>query len=122
MCLTSCEADDQYDIESAFINREWTGDIGMDADNGEPLFSTFTFDPYGFGKEYQYYSYNGALYAEYSFLWKWEDDYNRNLVLDYGRIGVSYMDDVRIVGDELRGTFYVSADDWGFDFTLYMEY
>lgn len=36
--LASCEEDDQYDIESIFIGRTWTGDVGMNAGNGE-LFS-----------------------------------------------------------------------------------
>ena len=44
LTLTSCEEDDQYDIESIFIDRAWTGDVGMNADYGEPLFSTFTFE------------------------------------------------------------------------------
>lgn len=50
--LISCE-DDQYDIESTMIGRAWTGDVGMDADNGEALFSTFTFGGDGFGEEFQ---------------------------------------------------------------------
>ena len=70
----------------------------MNADNGEPLFSTFTFWGDGFGEEYQYYSFDGALYERFHFQWYWEDHYNRNLVLDYGRAGISYMDDVRING------------------------
>lgn len=32
--FTSCEGDDQYDVESIFIGRAWTGDVGMNADNG----------------------------------------------------------------------------------------
>lgn len=43
MSLTSCEDDDQYSIESVIIGRAWTGDVGMNAENGEPIFSTFTF-------------------------------------------------------------------------------
>lgn len=43
LSFASCEGDDQYDVESIFIGRAWTGDVGMNADNGEPLFSTFTF-------------------------------------------------------------------------------
>lgn len=41
MSLTSCEDDDQYSIESVIIGRAWTGDVGMNAENGEPIFSTF---------------------------------------------------------------------------------
>ena len=55
MSLTSCEDDDQYSIESVIIGRAWTGDVGMNAENGEPIFSTFTFGGDGFGEEYQYY-------------------------------------------------------------------
>lgn len=58
MSLTSCEDDDQYSIESVIIGRAWTGDVGMNAENGEPIFSTFTFGGDGFGEEYQYYSYD----------------------------------------------------------------
>ena len=92
LSFASCEGDDQYDVESIFIGRAWTGDVGMNADNGEPLFSIFTFWGDGFGEEYQYYSFDGALYERFHFQWYWEDHYNRNLVLDYGRAGISYMD------------------------------
>ena len=51
MSLTSCEDDDQYSIESVIIGRAWTGDVGMNAENGEPIFSTFTFGGDGFGEE-----------------------------------------------------------------------
>lgn len=44
MSLTSCEDDDQYSIESVIIGRAWTGDVGMNAENGEPIFSTFTLE------------------------------------------------------------------------------
>lgn len=121
LSLTSCDDDDQYDIESVFIGRAWTGDVGMNADNGQPLFSTFTFGIDGFGDEFQYYSSNGQFYNEYRFQWYWEDDFSKNLVLDYGREGISYMDDVRIVGNKLRGTFYLSYDASPFDFALDME-
>ena len=108
MSLTSCEDDDQYSIESVIIGRAWTGDVGMNAENGEPIFSTFTFGGDGFGEEYQYYSYDGKLY-------------DNNLVLDYGRAGISYMDDVFVTGNRFRGTFHLSADSPGFDFVLEME-
>ena len=67
LSFASCEGDDQYDVESIFIGRAWTGDVGMNADNGEPLFSTFTFWGDGFGEEYQYYSFDGALYERFIF-------------------------------------------------------
>lgn len=101
MSLTSCEDDDQYSIESVIIGRAWTGDVGMNAENGEPIFSTFTFGGDGFGEEYQYYSYDGKLYDHFRFQWMWEDGYNNNLVLDYGRAGISYMDDVFVLETDL---------------------
>ncbi|WP_018669577.1 hypothetical protein [Bacteroides gallinarum] len=119
--LASCEEDDQYDIESIFIGRTWTGDVGMNAGNGEPLFSTFTFGGDGFGEEYQYYQSDGAPYEHYRFQWYWEDGFNRNLVLDYGRAGISYMDDVRISGNRMCGIFYFSDNTIPFDFELVME-
>ena len=121
LTLTSCEEDDQYDIESIFIDRAWTGDVGMNADYGEPLFSTFTFGWDGFGEEYQYYQLDGRLYEHFRFQWYWEDSSNRNLVLDYGRAGISYMDDVRIAGNRMYGTFYLSNDAVPFEFRLDME-
>ena len=66
LSFASCEGDDQYDVESIFIGRAWTGDVGMNADNGEPLFSTFTFWGDGFGEEYQ--SSNPQLSSSASFL------------------------------------------------------
>jgi hypothetical protein len=41
--------------------------------------------------------------------------------LDYGRAGISYMDDVRINGNRMRGTFYLSYGAAPFDFELRME-
>lgn len=118
--LTSCE-DDQYEVESVFIGRAWTGDVGLDADNGEAVYSTFVFGTDGFGDEYQYYSRDGVPYKRFRFQWEWEDDFNRNLVLDYGKAGVSFMDNVRIVGSQMRGTFYLYDGARGFDFVLDME-
>ncbi len=40
--FASCE-DDQGEIEYVITGRAWTGDVGMNAHNGEPLFSTFEF-------------------------------------------------------------------------------
>lgn len=47
--------------------------------------------------------------------------YNRNLVLDYGTNGISFMDDVRVYGDRLSGIFYLSDNAPGFNFELRME-
>ena len=44
-----------------------------------------------------------------------------NLILDYGRAGMSYMDDVRVTGNQLRGTFFLTSDSRGFNFILGME-
>lgn len=46
---------------------------------------------------------------------------NNNLILDYGRAGMSYMDDVRVTGNQLRGTFFLTSDSRGFNFILGME-
>lgn len=118
--LVSCE-DDQEGVDSAIVGRSWTGDVGMVDDYGEPVISTFSFGIDGFGEERQYYS-DGAYYKSFRFQWWWEDGYSRNLVLDYGRYGgISYMDDVRVSGDQLWGTFYFDGDSRGFNFILYME-
>ena len=103
------------------VLRAWTGDVGMNAHNGEPLFSTFEFGNDGFGVETQFYASDGLLYDQFRFQWYWEDSYNRNLVLNYGKNGISYMDDVRIYGDRITGAFYLSDDARGFNFELRME-
>lgn len=117
--LMSCE-DDQEDVDYAIIGRSWTGDVGMVDDFGEPVLSTFSFGVDGFGEEHQFY-YDGMRYNTFRFQWLWEDGYSRNLILDYGREGISYMDNVRVSGNQLWGTFYFSDDSPGFDFTLYMD-
>ena len=75
----------------------------------------------GFGVETQFYASDGLLYDQFRFQWYWEDSYNRNLVLNYGKNGISYMDDVRIYGDRITGAFYLSDDARGFNFELRME-
>lgn len=120
MGLVSCE-DDQEEVDSAIIGRSWTGDVGMVDEYGEPVLSTFTFGSDGFGEEEQYYL-DGEFCDNFRYQWWWEDGYSRNIVLDYGINGISYMDNVRIVGDELWGTFYFSRDSSGFNFKLYMDY
>lgn len=120
LSFTACDDDDQYDIESVIVGRSWTGDVGMNDEFGEPLFSTFTFGADGFGDEFQYYISDGHLYDSFRFMWYWEDRYSNNLVLDYNGT-VSYMDDVRVIGNELRGTFYFTHDSPGYIFNLEME-
>jgi len=93
----------------------------LSADNGEPVFSTFTFGGDGFGTEYQYYTRDGQPYQDFRFGWDWEDNYNQNIVLSYGRIGTSYMDDLRIIGNQLYGTFHLDESAPGFNFVLTME-
>ena len=87
--FTSCEDDE--DLEERMFGRVWVGDVGMNAVNGRILYREFTFDPDGFGEEYQFFR-NGELYDHFRFQWYWEDRYSNNLVLDYGRNGTSYMD------------------------------
>ena len=118
--LSSCE-DDQDVVDSTIIGRSWTGDVGMLDDFGMSVISTFSFGADGFGEEVQRYR-NGEYCDSFRFQWWWEDSYSRNLVLDYGRYGgISYMDDVRVSGNQLWGTFLFSDDSPGFNFTLYME-
>ncbi len=132
--LIACEADDFYDrdyddrplyeVEDMLLGRHWTGDIGMDADNGEPLFSTFCFDFRHQGTEIQYYKSDGLVYAEYPFEWYTEycpDCGACRVVLDYGPAGVSYMDDVYFSGAFFKGVFFLHRHDRGFPFKLRME-
>ena len=115
--LWAC-SDSEEELEYDLIGRTWVGDIGMNADNGERLYSEFHFGGDGFGEEYQYYWSDGVLYHRYRFQWYWEDRYSRNLVLDYGREGVSYMDDIDIHRGHMTGVFYLDAYSAGFPFTL----
>lgn len=117
--LSSCEGS-QDAVEYDIMGRAWTGDVGMNVD-GEPIFSTFYFGTDGFGEERQYYVSDNAPCDTYRFQWIWEDSYSRNLILDYGREGISYMDDIRVIGNEMRGIFYLSANSPGVPFVLYME-
>ena len=116
--FTSCEDDE--DLEEQMFGRIWAGDVGMSAVNGRYIYSEFTFDPDGFGEEYQYYR-NGDPYDHFRFQWYWEDRYSNNLVLDYGRNGISYMDDVNIRRGLMTGIFYLTGDSEGFPFTLEMQ-
>ena len=118
--FASCE-DDQGEIEYVITGRAWTGDVGMNAHNGEPLFSTFEFGNDGFGVETQFYASDGLLYDQFRFQWYWEDRYSNNLVLDYGRNGTSYMDNVDIYRGVMTGIFYLTGDSEGFPFALEMQ-
>ena len=108
------------ELEYQIINRTWIGDIGMNAANGERIYSEFHFGADGFGEEYQYYWSDNQLYQRYRFQWYWEDRYNYNLVLDYGREGISYMDDVDVHHGHLTGVFYLDNYSGGFPFSLEM--
>lgn len=134
LSLSACEADDfyerdyddrhLYEIERVLEGRHWTGDIGMDADNGEALFSTFCFDLHHRGVEIQYYQSDGFEYASCSF--KWYTEFcpvcgASRIVLDYGPEGVSFMDDVYFRGSSFYGVFFLSRHDHGYDFKLRME-
>ena len=116
--FTSCEDDE--DLEERMFGRVWVGDVGMNAVNGRILYSEFTFDPDGFGEEYQFFR-NRELYDHFRFQWYWEDRYSNNLVLDYGRNGTSYMDNVDIYRGVMTGIFYLTGVFKGFTFTLKMK-
>mgnify|MGYP000125884631 FL=1 len=116
--FTSCEDDE--DLEERMFGRVWVGDVGMNAVNGRILYSEFTFDPDGFGEEYQFFR-KGELYVHFRFQWYWEDRYSNNLVLDYGRNGTSYMDNVDIYRGVMTGIFYLTGDSEGFPFALEMQ-
>lgn len=116
--FTSCEDDE--DLEERMFGRVWVGDVGMNAVNGRILYREFTFDPDGFGEEYQFFR-NRELYDHFRFQWYWEDRYSNNLVLDYGRNGTSYMDNVDIYRGVMTGIFYLTGDSEGFPFTLEMQ-
>ena len=116
--FTSCEDDE--DLEERMFGRVWVGDVGMNAVNGRILYSEFTFDPDGFGEEYQFFR-NRELYDHFRFQWYWEDRYSNNLVLDYGRNGTSYMDNVDIYRGVMTGIFYLTGDSEGFPLTLEMQ-
>ena len=116
--FTSCEDDE--DLEERMFGRVWVGDVGMNAVNGRILYSEFSFDPDGFGEEYQFFR-NRELYDHFRFQWYWEDRYSNNLVLDYGRNGTSYMDNVDIYRGVMTGIFYLTGDSEGFPFTLEMQ-
>ena len=92
--FTSCEDDE--DLEERMFGRVWVGDVGMNAVNGE-------------------------LYDHFRFQWYWEDRYSNNLVLDYGRNGTSYMDNVDIYRGVMTGIFYLTGDSEGFPFALEMQ-
>ena len=88
---------------------------------GEPLISTFTFGRDGFGEEVQFYATDGMVYDRFRFSWHWEDCCYTNMVLDYGRFGVSYMEGLEGGSGRLRGVFYIDGSSGGYPFTLYME-
>ena len=99
--------------------RSWTGEVG--AREGDLyLISSFYFGSDGFGEEIQFCPDCGRKYGPYTFQWYWEDRYNNNLVLDYGKRGVCFMDDLRLHGRHLYGIF---EDEVGgcFDFELCMD-
>lgn len=102
--FTACQSEEE--LEHLMIGQSWVGDLGMTADNGEELYSELVFDGDGFGVEYQYYKYDDAYYDEFRFQWNWEDKYSSNLVLDYGRNGISFFDDVQIYSGRMSGVFY----------------
>lgn len=119
--VTSCRIEETINLEDQIIGRAWTGDVGLDASNGAPLFSTFRFGADGFGTETQYYAANGAFYQEYRYEWYWEPGYRSNVVLNYGRNGISYMRDLEVYRTELSGYFYLEHNSPYYFFRLKME-
>ena len=111
--------DDEEDVKYELCGRQWVGDIGMNDDFGNALYSKFYFAPDGFGDEYQYYM-NGEFFTSYRFRWFWEHTNNNNLVLDYGAHGISYMDDVQIGYNTMTGIFYLTEWAPGIPFTFEM--
>ena len=119
LAFSSCEDEDS--VENAMIGRVWAGDVGLNADNMAPLYSVFEFGADGFGTESQYYQSNDFPYKQFRFQWYWESGYDRNLVLDYGNFGISYMDNVYISGFYMTGIFYFDSQSEGFEFSLDMQ-
>ncbi|MDR0892811.1 MAG: hypothetical protein LBN24_09380 [Mediterranea sp.] len=116
--FSACESDET--IEERLFGRVWSGSIGELDDNNVPLFSDFQFTPDGFGTEDVYYP-DGSWYDSYTFQWYWEDGYSNNLVLDFRRLGVSYMDNVYVGGRAMTGTYYYTNDSPGVPFRLQMR-
>lgn len=121
VAFTACTDDeDPYFIESEIVGRSWSGVVGAADDCPEYLISTFYFGSDGFGDEIQYCPCCRHEYGPYRFQWFWDDPYSNNLVLDYGRGGVCYMDDLSVRGRHLHGVFVNEVDDC-YEFTLHME-
>lgn len=122
--FTSCDDDDrhEYYIEDDMVGRTWTGSVGQQVQNGEPIFSSFSFGRDGFGEEIQYYVSDGEFYAKYRFSWRRVSGYSNDFMLDYGReFGISFMDDLQIYNGIMSGVFYFEETSEGFRFRLSME-
>lgn len=119
--LAACADDeDPYFIESEIVGRAWTGEVGATDDCPTYLLSTFYFGSDGFGEETQFCPCCRRNYGPFRFQWFWDDPYTNNLVLDYGKGGVCFMDDLSVRGRHLCGVF-VDETEHCFDFTLHME-
>ena len=100
----------------------WAGDVGMTDDFGEAVYSVFEFYPGGRGIETQFYMYDDAFYDKFSFFWEWRHGH-REIVLDYGHLGISYMDHLDFFGRTMTGVYYIDEyDSTGFPFRLHREY
>lgn len=120
--FTSCDDDrHEYYIEDDMIGRTWTGNVGQFAENGEPTFSSFSFGRDGFGEEVQYYTSDGVFYAEYRFSWRRISRHTNDFLLDYGKFGISYMDDLEIYNGIMSGIFYLKESSTGYRFRLRVE-
>jgi hypothetical protein len=117
--FSACESDET--IEERLFGRVWSGDIGLSAMNGEPVYSDFQFFPDGSGTENMYYQYGGRWYQNNPFHWSWDLSQGRSLILDYGNGYVSYMDNVYVGGGAMSGIYYNDDYSDGFSFRLQMK-
>jgi len=108
----------QDGIENAIIGNTWAGKVGMKTTYGEDLYSVFFFNAQGFGTETQYVQDGNGIYAEFQFQWEWEDSTRPNLILNYGKLGISYMDNLSLIGNTLTGSFLLDEYSDGIPFIL----
>ena len=108
--LSSC--DDEDDIADRLVYSEWeTEDLGRRAENGEDLFSVFTFDYDGRGAETLYYISDGEFYRQDLFKWEYFFDYDDYMVLTY-RDGKEFYDAVIFPRNGMKAIHYLSHNDF----------
>lgn len=116
LCFSSCESDEErgFDISGMF-QKTWFGDMGMNADNGEPLYNYITFasgasSDHGIGTDEQYYQYDDAPYAIYKFDW----------VIREGWLYLYYEDGYKFIIEypSVSGHYFYGTTEDGFDIKL----